>query len=328
MARAFSAALLAAAAFAGCSAEYGNPFAANSPTVVPPASADIVFVSNLHDSRTGREIFAIDDQGGTPTRLTFCTTTIGCDHSEVAFAPDRVRGAVRHRDGGADDGLFMRDFARSVEGPLVAATSRVTGVDWSTNNVIVYSANGTGGVEDLFRMEANGLDARNLTASAVIRERRGHVDPTGAVAVFERIAAAGQKSEIWVFFSTQAQAQLTRGGEGTGSVGGVPIGSDADPDYSPDGRSVVFRRLRAAGASSLGDWDIATIRTDGTALSVIVTGAGLRGPPDWGPGGILFTERDEAGETRLLVVDASGGNRRVVASVPAGQQLSAPRWLP
>ena len=338
----FPSVLLAAALALGCSRTYDNPFAGSNPTTPPPASASIVFTSSIQNARPGggREIYAVEESGANPTRLTFCTNAGACSSLEASFSGDRQRAAVRRvladtdSDGrltAADGaGVFLVDFARSVEGALLPAGARVGSVDWSAiSEVIVYSGAGTGGLEDLFRMDPNGQNNRNISDTAAIRERHARVDPTGSIAVFERIDAAG-KGEIWVFFTTQAQSRITTGGETGAALPASPyvVGSDADPDYAPDGRSIVFRRLRALGDGRLGQWDIVTVRADGTGLTTIASGPAYRDAPDWGPRGIVFAETGSDGRTEIVVVDPDGANRRTVLTVGAGVELGATRWLP
>jgi Tol biopolymer transport system component len=337
-------ALLAAALALGCGREYGNPFAGSHMTVAPSAAADIVFTSNVHAARPGaaREVFAVEDSGANPTRLTFCSDGGPCSTLEASFSSDRRRAIVRRVTADTDgdrtltaadgEGLSLVDFARSVEGPLLPGTARVSSVDWSSiSDVVVFSAAGTGGAaEDLYRMDPNGQNNRNLTVTAGIRERHPRVDPTGSVAAFERIDPATAKGEIWVFFTAQAQSRLTTGGATGPALLQTPyvVGSDADPDYSPDGRTIVFRRLRALGDGRLGHWDLMTVRADGTGLTTIVTGPAFRDAPDWAAGGIVFTETGSDGRTEIVVVDADGSNRRSVVTAGAGFELASPRWLP
>src|SRR5688572_25515770 len=90
--------MLAAIALAGalpsCAPEYGNPFAGSDRTAAPSAAADIVFTSNLYAARPGpgREVYAMEDTGANPTRLSFCTEEgVACSSFEVAFSADRRR---------------------------------------------------------------------------------------------------------------------------------------------------------------------------------------------------------------------------------------------
>jgi Tol biopolymer transport system component len=219
------------------------------------------------------------------------------------------------------------DLARSVEGGLLQSNAKVSGIDWSpSGDVLVYAAAGEGGIEDLYRADPNGQNTRNLTSTNTVRERRPRIDPSGSAALFERIDVDG-KGQIWLFSSTGTQVRVTTGGDGSAALAGTPyvVGSDADPDFSPDGRSVVFRRL--TGSDAPGTWDIMTARLDGTGLTTLVTGAAFRGAPDWGPKGIVFSEIDST-SARLVVIQADGSGRQVLVTLGASFDISYPRWLP
>ena len=332
------------AALPACRSEFDNPFANSNPTVVPPAGSDLIFASNAYASRPGlpREIFAAKPDGSGLTRLTFCNSEAQiCDTLEGAPAPDGHRMAVRrvlqdaNGDGrlSAEDGesLFFVDLARSVEAELLTRARRVSGVDWSpSGELLVYSALGDGEQEDLWRMDPNGQNILNLTSTSTIRERRPRFSPAGNLAVFERIDETG-KGQIFVFQSSVQQFRVTSGGPGEEPLPGTPyvVGSDADPDYSPDGRFVVFRRLTATGNGGLGSWDLLTAASDGSSLNVLATGPLYRGAPDWGERGIIFTEVDPAaGVARLVLIPPEGGQPRVLLSQTGGLDLGYPRWLP
>jgi Tol biopolymer transport system component len=333
--------LVAAALFGGCNTTYDNPFENSSPTLAPRADSVLVYTSNGYAARGGspREVFAAGEGGAGVTRLTFCNNdTRRCDAIEAAPAPDRSRVAMRRvetdtdRDGrlSANDGeaLLIIDLARGVEGGILQSTAKVSGIDWSpTGDVLVYAASGEGGIEDIYRADPNGQNTRNLTSTTAVRERRPRIDPTGSAAIFERIDATG-KGQVYVYTSTGAQVRVSSGGEGSQALAGTPyvVGSDADPDYSPDGRSVVFRRLTGLGSGGVGTWDIMTARLDGTGLVTIVTGPAFRGAPDWGPKGIVFPEIDAA-SARLVTVQADGSGRQVPVTLGASFDISHPRWL-
>jgi Tol biopolymer transport system component len=335
-------AIVAAALLGACNTTYDNPFANSNPTVAPGADATIVYASNGYAARPGfpDEVFAVGDGGAGVTRLTFCNNdTRRCSSIEAAPAPDRFRVALRrvdtdsNKDGQltATDGeaLLVVDLARSVEGGLLPSNAKVSGIDWSpTGDVLVYSAAGEGGIEDLYRADPNGQNTRNLTSTNTVRERRPRIDPSGSAALFERIDVDG-KGQIWLFSSTGAQVRVTTGGDGSAALAGTPyvVGSDADPDYSPDGRSVVFRRLTGSGNGALGTWDIMTARLDGTGLTTLVTGAAFRGAPDWGPKGIVFPEADST-SARLVLVQGDGSGRQVLVTLGSSFDISYPRWLP
>lgn len=336
--------MAALATLPACNPAYDNPFAGTGLTAAPPAASDLIFTGNNFGPRSGlpRELFAIKQDGSGLTRLTFCNNeTQSCDTLEASSAPDRQRVVARRvlQDSNGDgqltindgESLVFIDLARSTQAVLVPATRRVSGLDWSpTGSVLVYSALGEGGQEDLWRMDPNGANNRNLTSSPSIRERRPRIDPAGSVAVYERIDAAG-KGQVYIFSSSVQQIPVTTGGPGSEPLPGSPyvVGSDADPDFSPDGRSVAFRRLTALGNEGLGIWDVLTVANDGSGLSVVASGPLYRGAPDWGPQGIVFTEIDAgSGVSRIVVIQPSGSSPRILFAQTGGVSLSYPRWLP
>jgi Tol biopolymer transport system component len=322
-----------------CAGEYGNPFANSGTTVAPPADAEIAFLS-VPSGGAARDLFAVDESGTPVTRLTSCNREgRPCDVLETAFSPERARLMLRRRtqdtngDGrlSAADGesLVFTDLSRGTEQILVDGAQRVSGVDWGPmGSRVVYSALGEGGREDMFVMDPNGTNADRLTATADIDERRPRIDPSGSVAVYERIEGTG-KGRIFLYASQTAQQAITQGADGTERLTGTPytVGGDADPDYAPDGQRVVFRRLTSTGNGGLGNWDVMSVKPDGTDLRVVAGGAGFRGAPDWGPLGIVFAETDATGQTRIVVI-GNDGARRVPITTASGSGLQFPRWLP
>jgi hypothetical protein len=337
-----------------CNSEQPNPFQNSSPIVAPKASNAIVFTSNLWSGRAGgpREVYGVDQDGANLTRVTFCNSQASsCDNEEAVPSPDGQRYATRRvvNDANGDgrltaedgEGLFILDPKQAQEGPLtlrVASTSslptvikRVSGVDWSpTGDVLVFSAEGQGGPDDLYRTvprpDTDLSQTLALSDTSDVRERRPRMNPNGAYAAYER-ADASSRSEVWLFQSQVQQAQVTAGGPSGPLLpgGSYAVGSDADPDFSPDGASVVFRRLTGTG-SGTGTWDLYAVRTgDGSSPALIAGGPIFRGAPDWGLSGIAFVETDANG-SRLVTMKSDGSERRVILTVAAGLEISAPRW--
>lgn len=348
-------------ALAGCSKDYPNPFGDQIQTNKPTADAGLIFTGNgwSDTAGEGREAFSASTTGASLTRLTFCNQAESvCDTAEAMLAPDRRRAILRvldtdsNGDGvlSAEDGyaLVYVDLDRQAQANLVEASQQVTGMDWSpVQDLVVYSAQGAGG-EDLFRTTPirptadNQQDTRNLSCVADpttgapaacdnrIRERRPRIDPSGSFLVYERIGVDG-KGQIWVFQNVTTAFAVTTGGPGSEALTGTPyvVGSDADPDFSPDNGSIVFRRLTATGNGGRGTWNIMAVNSDATNLRTLVSGPAWRSAPDWSvDGSIAFAETDVAtGIPTLVRIDADGSNRRTLLSLAAGFRLDFPRWL-
>lgn len=328
----------------GCNREYPNPFASLNKIVAPGPQAALLMTSGVYSASPGapRELYAANVDGSGLSRLTFCNAeTPTCDTLEAIPSPERNRVIVRrvtdsNRDGRLDpvtdfEALVFIDLARAAELVIVPATRRVSGADWTLPDLVVYSGLGEGDVEDLFAVMPNGSGDRVLTATPDLRERRPRVDPsTGQVAVYERIDSGG-KGQIYIFQNQNFQARVTTGGPGTEALAGTPyvVGGDADPDFSPDGLSIVFRRLTGTGNGGLGTWDILRVSRDGTGLTALATGPLFRSAPDWSRQGIAFVETDvTAGTAQLVSIQPDGSGRIVLLSQGASFRLGSPHWLP
>jgi len=342
---AHAAAVLLAGALASCSSSYPNPFENANQMVPPPATAKIVFSANTYATKPGggRDLFAMDENGGGLTRLTLCNTAERtCDYIEAIPGPSRERQAARrlmdiNGDGkltSADgESLRLLDLSRQVEGELVAGNAHVSGADWSPGEeVLFYSAAGSGTdpADDLYQITSNAQQNSNLTTTAGVRERRPRFNSGGTNLAFEHIEAGG-RAQIWLATSLGLRT-LTSGGEVAGAaLAGTPyvVGSDADPVFSPDGRVVLFRRLTATGNGGLGFWDLMTMRLDttGAVPTPFVSGPAFRGAPDWNATGIVFVETAPGSGPQVVFVDATGASRKVLMTAGPGFDVSFPHWL-
>jgi Tol biopolymer transport system component len=261
----------------------------------------------------------------------------------------RIKGQAAGPD------LVYLDLQHAAEAEIIPASQQLSGIDWSPQaDVLVFSALRagavTGGAEDLYRVDPNGQNSSDLSCASAgtgaiptcdpsptagscsckMLERRPRIDPSGSVAVYQRVDTTGL-GQIFVFENSLTKLQVTSGGTPGPSLRGTPfvVGTDADPAYSPDGQSIVFRRLTGLGQGGLGTWDIMTVHADGSAPFVVATGPLYRGAPDWGTPGLVFAETDlGTGTTSLVAVQPDGSGRHTLLSQAAGFNLSFPRWLP
>lgn len=337
--RAFIACLLATATGFGCTAGI-------EPTVAPvfvstsvPATADTVFVaSDAWSTRPGGTFELFSAGGGSQaTRLTFCT---GCQAISAAPSLDRTRVALRrvdadtNRDTRLDEAdrvtLLIVDLARQIEGPFLPGGWTTSSVDWAADgSFLVHTSSPDGSGDDLYQIDSNALNNQRILTTPTVRERGARLNAAITRVVYERIDGLGVgRSEIWIFGAGASQVKLTDSGI-TGEL--LPgtlylVGSDAGPDYSPDGATVVFRRLTSTAVPG-GAWDILTVPATGGAPTVLVSGPQFRSAPDWSKDGIVFSEANAAGGTDIVVVDPSTRARRVLQTFGSGYKAGAPRWI-
>lgn len=91
--------------------------------------------------------------------------------------------------------------------------------------------------------------------------------------------------------------------------------------FAPDGKSIVFQ------SNATGDWDLYSMRLDGSGLRAIVASAGADITPVFSPDGaklVFVSERD--GQREVYLCDRDGGAQRRVTNDP-GHDLH-PVWSP
>lgn len=139
-------------------------------------------------------------------------------------------------------------------------------------------------------------------------------DPTSSKVVFEGLSAAGYSDLYTIDFNTQQRIALTSDRY-----------REEDPDWSPDGKQVVFAsdrdRFGGDGYTNLYLIDVAT-----KAMTGITSGAWDDQDPRWSPDGsrIVFSS-DRSGSYDLYSVDRSGTGRRIT-SLTGG--AFDPEWMP
>ena len=103
----------------------------------------------------------------------------------------------------------------------------------------------------------------------------------------------------------------------------------ADPQLSPDNRTVLFVRTTTDGKTGRRNADIWTVPADGSApAKALISGDRSENTPRWSPDGkriAFLANRD--GATQISVADADGGNIRKVTSLHMGAQAPF-AWSP
>ena len=97
----------------------------------------------------------------------------------------------------------------------------------------------------------------------------------------------------------------------------------ADPQLSPDGRSVLFLHTTTDGASGRRNADIHIVPADGSGeAKPLISGERSENTPRWSPDGkrIAFLSNRDGGQTQVYVADADGANSKKLSDVPMGAQ--------
>ena len=118
---------------------------------------------------------------------------------------------------------------------------------------------------------------------------------------------------------------MVRSSDGGGLVR-LTRGSDASPQFSPDGRQVVFLRNKA-GVSTEGAGALFVVDTDGTGLRQITPWGFAFLGYSWSPDGLWIVFQRPYGQLYLVHPDGTGLHR-VPVQLPAGSGAQNPAWSP
>ena len=209
-------------------------------------------------------------------------------------------------------GLFLIDTAGShAPRPLLAP-----GMDPATTKdgfriayVVADYVEGTG---DIFVPGDNGGAPRQLTHDPELDDSPAW-SPDGQRIAF-RSYRSGYAGEVWVVNA-----------DGSSPVNLTPnalpaISDNRHPDWSADGRSIVF------ASTAGGDWGIWVMNADGTGKRQLTNTPALDAEPTWSPDGssIAFRRTDATGSD-IMIVPAAGGEPARIA-MPGEQRM--PAWSP
>lgn len=285
--------------------------ASTATTIEAPPSADLIYQRT--DPRSN-ELFVLGfGPNAAPTRLNAGSVshqpTVSPDGSRLAFFVSMV----------AQNGEVIEDiFAVDRIGTNMKRVTTTAGVDnapaWSpvpgANLIAYHRIDPQAGRSDIWVMNADGSNARNLTADLSKDFSLGDPawSPDGQWIAFtqSRATAGPGRGSIWIMRADgTAKRQVTlhpdngfdlhpswspdgqriafqRGGiaivtVATGEVRylGLP-GTATTPSWSPDGRHIAFAWRPSEPGS--GTWQLYTVRPDGTGMRLRTSN------PDWGGG--------------------------------------------
>jgi TolB-like protein/Tol biopolymer transport system component/Tfp pilus assembly protein PilF len=263
-------------------------------------------------------VAAEDAQNFIPNKVTPLTSETAAERSPK-ISPDKSKILfVSNRDGNSEIYLMNADGSGAVRRLTNNQTDEVY-ANWSPDGKqIVYESSPQLAAEsDIWIMDADGGNQRNLTASAG-QDARPVFSPDGKKIAFgsNRNLANRRDSNIWTMNADGSNlVQLTDSDV-----------FESDPNYSPDGQKIAY--TRAMGGSVFDIWTMNA--ADGSNQTNLTnTEKSDEALPVYSPSGntIVFSSNLESLSPRydLWIMDSNGENRRRVTIHPANDLEAV--WL-
>ncbi|HEU0184817.1 MAG TPA: winged helix-turn-helix domain-containing protein [Blastocatellia bacterium] len=293
---------------------YRDPFQGNSQYVAPDGKFLAVVDKNSQEEPFS--IYLVSIETGEKQKVTAPAAGAAGD-SYPAFSPDGKTLAFLRSSSQATTDLYLRGVDDGGEPRrLTFDNTSILGFAWSSDNrEIVFSSRRGGSIYSLWRIPVNGgtperlpTIGQNVISPAISRQG-------GRLVYTESL----DDQNIWRLELDAAG----RAGEAANLISST-LG-DKGPDYSPDGRKVVFASNRSGG---FGIW---VCDSDGAnPVQLIDRGPYLTGTPRWSPDGrwIAFDSRSNdagrEGNADIYLISAEGGQPRRLTTDPA--EDVAPSW--
>ena len=180
-------------------------------------------------------------------------------------------------------------------------------------------------INDVFTMNADGSGVTKLTDSVGVSADASW-SPDGRLIAFD--ADRGDPA------AKQGIYTMRSDGGGLRRITTLPAGYELDvaPRFSPDGKRLVFTRVRGKGCPQpycpTEHSELFVVGVDGTGLRQLTSLAIHPGDPDWSPDGkrIVFEAYPNGPYADVYVIGANGHNLRNLTRDPGGQ--ADPSWSP
>ncbi len=172
-----------------------------------------------------------------------------------------------------------------------------------------------GNRQEIWIMNADGGAARSLGVSGDCPRW----SPDGSQLVYHSVRAGNAELYTCASDGTK-ERQLTHSPEHEG-----------EPDWSPDGRRIVFTRCTGEWDSipSIPTYEIGVMNADGSAARLLTTNTAYDGGARWSPDGLslaFVSNRAPAGKWEIFVMAADGTNVRRITTTSGDDTCINPTW--
>lgn len=264
-----------------------------------------------------RQLFTIDLETGQVVQLTnnncfFITAQVIDSTAIVALAAcsdTDNNGLVDEQD---EAELYLLDLT---QGTMTSLTddyelAAINNPDYSSvTRKIVFSAQKDG----VFHNHLYTVDANKTLVQMTDDEDFMDFDcawsEDGSKIIFNRLPLPifSKPSQVWMMDAAGTNpVKLTDGGTDSnneGTAGVYPIGTDADPDMSPDNSQVVFSRLKTGKQNEpIGIWELVIIDIS-TGEETVVDSQYANMLPEWKSRGIIFVRQQSTPEYQAHPMD-------------------------
>ncbi|HEY9433048.1 MAG TPA: winged helix-turn-helix domain-containing protein [Blastocatellia bacterium] len=292
---------------------YRDPFQGNSQYVAPDGK--FLAVADKNAQEEPLSIYLVSIETGEKRKVTAPSTGAAGD-SYPAFAPDGKTLAFVRSSSRATTDLYLLSLDSGATRRLTFDNTSILGLAWTSDGrEIVFASRRGGSIYSLWRIPAAGGTPERLpiigqsVVSPAISRQGAHLAYTQTL----------DDQNIWRLELDAAG----RAGAATSLISSTL--DDNGPDYSPDGRKIVFASNRPGG---FGIW--VCDRDGANPVQLIDRGPYLTGTPRWSPDGrwIAFDSRSNdaghEGNADVYVISAEGGHPRRLTSDPA--EDITPSW--
>ena len=264
-----------------------------------PINAGIVFASNI----TGNfEIYSMNLDGTDLVQLTNDTAEDG----DPELSPDGSKIVFYSARNGNND-IYLMDL----DGGNLLQLTDDPGNDqmptWSPNSDVIAYVSEQSGNADIFMINSDGTQLTQFT-DWPSNEWHPTWNPSEPQLAF--VSDQGGDPEIFILASDGTTIQLTDNNY-----------YDSDPDWSPNGRFIVFSADPAGGNNT----NLFIIKPDGTGLQQVTDVPGFDLEPTWSPDSsyLLFTSNMADGNVDIYLLEEDGTFYRITSTE---SMESVPSW--